>query len=477
MNRSWLFLCIGLGVLAGILCALSSGAVFMLTVAGITSWVVYRCTPDQARVFLTRLFLAGFLIRVVLSVGLDLGSWYVEKSLPRKMAPAVQGWSLGIEDKTRDYLRLGDSDYYSNRAYAISEFARGSSEPVVLYRVQEYGWNLYPFLMGWFYYTFGFSPFAVKWINAFIGALLGLAIYVLGRQLFHQEKIARWGAILVAFFPSLIFWSATNLKDPSFFLLTALLFIIGIRLQSERPGWKFLMEMILLVVLLKVHLGMNRSACSWVLAACWAISFLWSRLLVVRWRRGPAFVLLLPLLALPFLPWKRFANVHLLGVQRHLSYTLGTGMIYHYLPEKFYRLVEFPVDQIPWAELSMPRFLIYLPKALFHYLLEPLPLQRTVDWLSAAVMPQMIIWYLLSPFMLTGIARSLREGQVARAFFPLATVIGWILLGGISMGNVGTLFRVRDMVTPFLLLYASAGLWVFLNKNKKREVDPLYVHG
>jgi len=465
MNRPWLFLCIGLGALAGILCAFSPGAVFILAVAGTASWVIYRYAPNQARVFLTRLFLVGFLIRVLLSVGLDLGSWYVEKSLPRKVAPAAQGWDLGIEDKTRDYLRLGDSDYYSNRAYAISEFARGHWAPVVLYRVQEYGWNLYPFLMGWFYYVFGFSPFAVKWINAFIGALLGLAVYVLGRQLF-QERIARWGAILVAFFPSLVFWSAANLKDPSFFLSTALLFIIGIRLQSERLGWKFLMEMILMAVLLKLHLGMGRPESSWILAACWAGSFLWSRL-VVRWRRGPAVVLLLLLLAFPFLPWKRFGNVHLLGVRRHLGYTLGTGMIYHYLPEKFYRLIEFPADQVPWADVSMPRFLLYLPKALFHYLLEPLPLQRTVGLLSAAAMPQMIIWYLLIPFMLVGIARSLRGGQAVWAFFPLATVMGWILLGAISMGNVGTLFRIRDMVTPFLLLYASAGLSAFLDKKTK----------
>ena len=383
----------------------------------------------------------------------------VPATVSMKTAPMVRDWNLGVEDKTRDYLRLGDSDYYSHRAYAISEFARGSREPVVLYRMQQYGWNLYPFLMGWFYYVFGFSPFAVKWINAFIGALLGLAVYVLGRQLF-QERIARWAAILAAFFPSLVFWSTANLKEPSFFLLTVLLFIVGIRSQSERSGWKFLIEMILLVVLLKSHLGMGRPESSWILAACWAVSFLWGRV-VVRWRGGPAAALLLFLLALPFLPWGRISELHLQGVYRHLGYTQGSGMIYHYLPGKFYLLNEFSADQIPWKELSMPRFLIYLPRALFHYLFEPLP-WRMSDLLSVAVMPQMIVWYLLVPFMAAGVVLSLRGKCTGKAWFPLTTISGWVLMGAISMGNVGTLFRIRDMVTPFLLLYASAGLWAFL---------------
>jgi len=468
----WIFLCVAVGIAIGALCAVSPGAVFMLAIAWVTSWIIYRCAPGRTRLFLTGLFLAGFTVRVLLSVGFDLGSYFAEKNLPRKTAPAVRDWDLGMEDRSRAYLRLGDSDYYSHRAYAISEFARGSREPVVLYRIQEYGWNAYPLLMGWFYFAFGFSPFSVKWLNAFIGAFLGLAIYAMGRQLF-QERIARWAAVLAAFFPSLIFWSTANLKEPFFFLTTALLFVVGVQSQRERSWRRFLAELLLLAGLFQVHIGMGRPESSWILAVCWGAALFWNRA-VVRWRRGPAVVLLLVLLALPFLPWNRVADVHLFGVRRHLGYTLGTGMIYHYVPEKFYRLVEFPADQIPWSELSMPRFLVYVPRALFHYLFEPLP-WRTVDLLSAAAMPQMIVWDMLLPFMLAGIAVSLRGHRGGLTLFPLGTLLGWILIGALSMGNVGTLLRIRDMVTPFLLLYAGAGLWAFLYG--RPEVEAPYAHG
>lgn len=467
MKKSLVFFGGVLGILLGALCTLSPGSVFMLAAAGLTYGIIARSGPGRARRFLARLFLAGFLVRVFLSVSLDLVSWRIEGSLPRKTAPAIQDWNVGMEDRSRAYLRLGDSDYYSQRAYAISEFVRGSREPVVLYRLQEYGWNWYPFMMGWFYFTFGFSPIAVKWLNAWIGAMLALAIYGMARQLFENEGVARWAGRLAAFFPSMIFWAATNLKEPLLFLSTAGLFIIGIRLQSERALWKFWVGLIPLAVLFRVHLGIGRPEASWTLLVCWAATLVWSRF-VLRWRRGLVVAGLIFLLASPFLPWKPLSEIHRQGVLRHLSYAQGTGMIYHYLPEKFYHLQEGSAGNFPWSELSMPGFLIYLPRAFFHYFLEPLP-SRMADWLSVAAMPQMIVWTLLLPFMGGGMAWSLRGPRKECALFPLVTLLGWTLMGTLSMANVGTLFRIRDMITPFLLLYAAAGLWMFLFG--KREVE------
>ncbi len=220
-----------MGSLLGAAAAFSPGGLFVFLLAAGTCLALHRFAPQEDRVFLITLFLMGFLVRVILSLGLDLGSWAVEGRLPMRMGPP-EYWNVGVFDKTRDYLRMGDSDYYSQRGYCFAQYVQGIRKPVVLRRTQEYGWNLYALIIGWFYYLFGFSPISVKWLNGWFGALQSIVLFFLAKSSF-QSTIARWTSVLVAFFPTLLLWSATNLKDPLLFLLTSLLFLLFRAAQVE----------------------------------------------------------------------------------------------------------------------------------------------------------------------------------------------------------------------------------------------------
>jgi len=77
---------------------------------------------------------------------------------------------------------------------------------------------------------------------------------------------------------------------------------------------------------------------------------------------------------------------------------------------------------------------------------------------SLAWYPVMMAWYFLIPLIVAGLFYGLTRNF--RRVLPLITFLSvWILLGALANGNAGTVLRMRDMVTPFLLILASAGGW------------------
>ena len=57
----------------------------------------------------------------------------------------------------------------------------------------------------------------------------------------------------------------------------------------------------------------------------------------------------------------------------------------------------------------------------------------------------------------------------------VAAFVVWTLMGSLSNANIGTLIRLRDMVTPIVLLFAAGGLWVVARGKEdfcRRPVKP-----
>lgn len=448
---------VALAVLAGAVCALSPGGAFIGLLVAATCLLLRRCvTPPGDRIFLTRLFLLGFAARVLLSLALDLGSWRVEGSLPGRRGP-IAGWDLGISDRTRTYLRMGDSDYYSQRGYCLAQYVSGVREPIVLQRIQEYGDHAYVPLIGGFYYFFGFSPITVKWLNGWVGSLQIIALFFLVRSCF-QATIARWAAVGVAFFPTLVLWSATNLKEPLLLLLAALL-LLGLRVIRVEPRWtRKALGAGLSLWIFTLLCRMGRSDSFAILLVCSTLALAAEWLLRRRWPALRRWALLLAavLALIPLQPVARAKVALGKTVYRHMAYNYGIGMTYRYLPTRCY----YAPGALTWGSYSQvgTRDLVRrIPKAVWHYLLEPFP-ARVGEKLTLLFLPQMIIWYGLLPLALVGIAAAL-AWNLWNCLFLAAPLLAWILVGALSNGNIGTLVRGRDMVTPMVLIFAAAGLW------------------
>jgi hypothetical protein len=91
-----------------------------------------------------------------------------------------------------------------------------------------------------------------------------------------------------------------------------------------------------------------------------------------------------------------------------------------------------------------------------HILVDPVP-WKTRSLLSLAAAPQMALWYLFMAVAGLGIWRVLRRHPVLAVAlaFHLLCLGSVVVLGG---GNVGTDFRMRDMLTPLVLSLSAIGL-------------------
>ncbi len=465
MKRQLPFLIIG--ILGGILFTSSPGTVFVLGLVLFISLAFWKFLGKDHRRFIVFLFLAGFLARAALSLGLDGLSCLVEGERPH-IKGAVRDDDINIVDRTRSYLGMGDSDYYSERGYALAQLAKGTLRVPSSSHQGQYGWHGYLHVIAAFYTLFDFSPVAVKLVNCLLGALLGPVLFFLASSFFNSA-IARWSALSAAFFPSLILWSASNLKDPLLFLLTALLFLLFVKIRQKSAWTRRSFYMGAFALTLYAHAMMRSAAYPMALIGCLLVSLLFTtpRRKSIRW------IFLMLLLAGIFMNQPRIRSFLEQGFARHVGHIQTRGTVYRYLPEPFYTRATLE----EWGrsgKLGLSTA-IYLARAVLHYLAEPIPIVTKINsFLLAAACPQMVLWYLLLLFAFLGMQVSARW-NFQDTFFLLLTLGAWIFLGALTSGNVGTVFRMRDMVSPYLLMFACVGIWATAHGLRELRKDPIYL--
>ncbi|GEM_PF-2257525 len=448
---------VGAGIILGVMASFSPGSVFTALLSAAVAAVLYRFSGLANRRFLLLLFLSALFLRVGVSTGLDLLSWKVAGELPHQDGP-VQGWNLHISDKTRGYLKIGDSDYFSQRGYATSQFVEGSDEPVLSFRINQYGKHGYIYCIGWFYHLFGFSPCAVKLINCLLGALIAVLVFWVGQRCFSIQP-ARWAGILTAFFPSLVLWSTTNLKEVPLTFFTLLILFLYIRFTETRNARSRITLFLLGLGSLWVHATFRDPSLSFLLAGSLLIAHVLARGLRAHPHWTTAGVLMLLVIGVALCFWEpvgyRIRQILSIPFNWHIGFTTTPGSSYSFLPARFYE----GGYQWEWIKIGRMNLAIVLGmgRAVLHYLFEPFPwkISNVFQWFSY---PQLIVWYALFPFAVIGMIQGLRKRQENTFALILAAVI-FTGIGSLANGNIGTVFRLRDMVTPFFLIFGCAGLY------------------
>src|SRR6185436_1364715 len=90
---------------------------------------------------------------------------------------------------------------------------------------------------------------AVQLINSVFGAATAVVIYLCANQVFQNSKVARIAGIAVAFYPSLVLWSAQGLKDGPVVLCLAMAILATLRL-GEKLTLKYILVLILALIAL-----------------------------------------------------------------------------------------------------------------------------------------------------------------------------------------------------------------------------------
>ena len=83
------------------------------------------------------------------------------------------------------------------------------------------------------YSIIGRNTLAIQFVNSVIGAATAVLVFHCAQHVYQNIRVARIAAICVAFFPSLVLWSAQGLKDAPIVFFLVLAILASLRLNEK----------------------------------------------------------------------------------------------------------------------------------------------------------------------------------------------------------------------------------------------------
>ena len=350
----------------------------------------------------------------------------------------------------------GDDAYYLGRAIRardiLLDVTRGRYDFFVV--TDEYGRTSYLGLLTFMQVMFGPTPYSVR---AFNGLLFVTAGYLLFRLCRPRLGAAVSGValIVVLFLPSLLASSISTSKEPLYFF-TAVSLLMAVMAAIRHPA-----------MIAKVVAIVAAAICLWILddlrrgALALCISGLTlaivARLMFATSRRaiaGFAFVVLAALIAWTQPPVReRFLDGTAAAAKMHAGHVFTSGHAYKLLDDGFYM---HPGTPAAWElELTESQALRFLVRAAVSFVVTPLPWQM-LSRSELLFFPEHMLWLLIVLFLPIGAVAAWRRDPAITALFigfalPTAAVLA------VTTGNVGTLLRLRGLVSPYLIWFAVVG--------------------
>src|SRR5215213_849265 len=140
--------------------------------------------------FLMRLFILGVLARIIVATIIFVG---------------------GMEE-----FFGGDANTYHLFGQSLARSWHGDAYHATVYagfiKSGASAWGMV-YVVAVVYELIGANVFAIQLLNASVGSATAVVVYYTAQTLFNNTRVSRVAAVLVAFFPSLILWSAQALKD------------------------------------------------------------------------------------------------------------------------------------------------------------------------------------------------------------------------------------------------------------------------
>jgi len=334
----------------------------------------------------------------------------------------------------------GDSGTYDDGGYGLALVWHGDAlgAPSFTESVGRYGFY---YFVGAIYFVFGRNQLLVQLLNGTIGALTVVTMFALAEQLFNSA-VARRVALLMAFFPGMMFWSAGMYKDPAILLCIAVAMYAVLRLRVSLTA-----SMLLLYVGAVLALTAMRFYIAYFVVFATVTTFVFSR----RGSLVPrvlSYALVVAALAAAFNVVVRqealeeqnsYLTLERLQVTRTDQANLGQSA--------FGR--EYDVSTPAGAVLALPVGLTYL-------LFAPFP-WAVAGTRQALVLPEMLVWYGLMPAFVVGLAHTIKR-QLGDVLPILVFAVTLTLAYALMQGNIGTAYRQRMQVTMFFFLFMAVGL-------------------
>jgi len=406
-------------------------AVLLCTALG-TICGVYALKSDIDGRFLLRLFVGGLLVRMI--IGLAIFTF--------------KGQSFfGGDAVTYDYygyaqmLGWGGDKYYQSIANQFVRSGEGS------------GWGMV-YLVAAVYQVLGRNMLATQLMNCVFGAATAVVIYLCAHHVFQNSRVSRLAGIAVAFYPSLVLWSAQGLKDgPIVFCLAVAI------LATLKLGEKLSLKYILILV--------------GVLLALIALRFYVFYMIAVA--IGGAFIIGMQQLSATSFA-RQFIAMILLGLAlTYIGVTRSaTVQMEHY--GNLQVLQNSRNDQARSAETGFGKdvdvsttsgALSTIPMGVLYLLFAPFPWQIT-SLRQSITLPEMIVWWASFPMLVLGLWFTIKYRL--RMISPILIFTVMLTLAySAFQGNVGTAYRQRAQLLVFYFIFVAVGFVVMKEKREERK--------
>jgi 4-amino-4-deoxy-L-arabinose transferase-like glycosyltransferase len=405
-------------------------AVLLCTaLASVAGYYCYKREADGT--FLLRLFVAGLLARMI--VGLAIFCFRGQDF-------------FGGDALTYDFFGTAQLAGWGGDKYLQSvanKFVRGG---------ESSGWGMV-YLVAGIYGLVGRNMLAIQFVNSVFGAATAVVIFLCAQQVFQNSRVARIAGIAVAFYPSLVLWSAQGLKDGPIVFCLALAILCTLKL-GEKLSPKYIAVLVLtLMSLVALRFYVFYMICV-AIAGAFVIGM--QQVSATSFVRQFSAIILLGL-ALTYIgvtrsataSFERYGNMEQLQRSRNDLTRSESG---------FGRDVD--VSSTSGAISTIPIGALYL-------LFAPFPWQIT-SLRQSITLPEMIVWWGSFPLLVLGLWFTIKYRL--RMISPILIFTVMLTLAySVFQGNVGTAYRQRAQLLVFYFIFVAVGFVLVKEKREERK--------
>jgi hypothetical protein len=315
------------------------------------------------------------------------------------------------------------------------------------------GWGMV-YLVAAVYGLVGRNMLAVQFVNSVFGAAAAVIIFLCAYQVFKNIRVARLAGISVAFYPSLVLWSAQGLKDgPIVFFLTLSI------LATLKVGEKFTLKYVVVLICSLTSLLSLRFYVFYMIGVAIAGAFV---------------IGMQSITATSF--FRQFAAIILLGLAlTYVGVTRSSGVQF----ERYGNLQSLQRSRLDLARSAKSGFgrdvdvsstsgaLSTIPMGILYLLFAPFPWQVT-SLRQTITLPEMIVWWASFPLLVLGLWFAIRYRLRMISPILIFTVMLTIAYS-VFQGNVGTAYRQRAQVLVFYFIFVAVGFVLLQEKREERK--------
>lgn len=410
-------------------------AVLLGAVCSALAIVIFSRYSEEKNI-LINVFLLALLVRVLLGTAIYSFGWEIFFA-PDAITYDIRGSRL--------------VEIWSGLASANDELGK------VVTSTNGPGWGMH-YLVGAMYAVFGRNMFAVQILVCVLGAATAPVIYLCSNKIFHNQRVSKTVALIVALSPSMVLWSCQMIKDGFIIFLLATIMLALLHLL-EKFSYVFLIILVLSlfgVMALRFYIFYMVAIAavgSFVVGSSNSSQSIFRRLVViVLMGLGTTYLGVLNKASVEF---EKYGNLDAVQATRHgLATQSAVGKVNSGFGE------DLDVSTTEGAISAIPIGLSYL-------LLAPFPWQIT-NFRQAITLPEMLLWWASIPLLIMGLWYTIKHrlrAAIGILLFTFMLTIGY----SIFQGNVGTAYRQRAQILVFLYIFISVG-WSLLQEKRENQV-------